>query len=154
MPAESDLIADVYQATAAPWLVDVPEMGFLMIDGHGDPNTSSDYQEAVQALYALSYALKSQIKRAGGDDFKVGPLEGLWWGPDMSAFTTGDKSSWDWSMMIRQPDAVTEGLLPGSGRRRYDVRPKSDQPLQRIRRAQSETGIILAFASGDAEGPE
>jgi hypothetical protein len=29
----------------------------------------------------------------------------------MSAFDTGDKSVWDWTMMIRQPDAVTEDLL-------------------------------------------
>lgn len=65
MPAKSDLIADVYQATATPWLVDVPEMGFLMIDGHGDPNTSSDYQEAVQAH--LRAVVRAEVPdQAGG----------------------------------------------------------------------------------------
>ncbi len=27
-------------------IVDVPDMGFLMIDGHGDPNTAAAYREA------------------------------------------------------------------------------------------------------------
>ena len=30
--------------------VDVPTMNFLMIDGRGDPNSSTDYADAVQAL--------------------------------------------------------------------------------------------------------
>ena len=57
-------------------MVEVPEMNFLMIDGHGDPNTSSSYRDALQALYALSYSLKFQIKRSSGLDHKVGSLEG------------------------------------------------------------------------------
>jgi hypothetical protein len=111
VPAKSDVIADLYRATATPRMVNVPGMLFLMIDGHGDPNTSSSYQDALQALYALSYSLKFQIKRLSGSDYKVGSLEGLWWAPDLSAFGTGDKSAWDWTMIIRQPDMVTEDLL-------------------------------------------
>jgi hypothetical protein len=86
-------------------MVNVPGMLFLMIDGHGDPNTSSSYQDALQALCALSYSLKFQIKRLSGSDYKVGSLEGLWWAPDLGAF------AWDWTMIIRQPDMVTEDLL-------------------------------------------
>ena len=37
-------------------------MPFLMIDGHGDPNTSSDFQEAIQALYGASYTLKFALQ--------------------------------------------------------------------------------------------
>jgi hypothetical protein len=36
--------------------VEVPEMRFLMVDGQGDPATSTAYQEALETLYALSYA--------------------------------------------------------------------------------------------------
>ena len=43
--------------------VDVPTMNFLMIDGRGDPNSSTDYADAVQALFALSYAVKFVVKR-------------------------------------------------------------------------------------------
>ena len=43
--------------------VDVPEMAFLMVDGHGDPNTSSAYREAVEALYTTSYAVRAEAGR-------------------------------------------------------------------------------------------
>jgi hypothetical protein len=32
----------------------MPELTSLTIDVHGDPNTSREYQEALQALYALA----------------------------------------------------------------------------------------------------
>jgi signal peptidase I len=53
----------------------------------------------------------SCVKKAGGPDFKVSALEGLWWAEDLRTFLTGDKSEWDWTMMIRQPDTVTGDLL-------------------------------------------
>src|SRR5664279_3952873 len=84
-----------------------------MIDGHGDPNTSPEYRDAIQALYTLSYSLKFAIKRSGGAAYKVYPLEGLWWARDWTAFATGDKSSWDWTAMIRQPAEVTADLYRG-----------------------------------------
>ena len=39
-------------------IVDVPEIQFLMIDGHGDPNTAQEYQDALEALYASAYKIK------------------------------------------------------------------------------------------------
>lgn len=38
--------------------LEVPEMIFLMIDGKGDPNTSQDYQTAIEALFSVSYKVK------------------------------------------------------------------------------------------------
>ena len=43
-------------------VVDVPEIAFLMVDGHGDPNTSPAYTEAVTALYTLSYTVRAIAK--------------------------------------------------------------------------------------------
>jgi hypothetical protein len=43
----------------------VPELSFLMVDGHGDPNVSERYREAIQALYGVSYTLKFALKRGG-----------------------------------------------------------------------------------------
>src|SRR5512132_4731772 len=95
-----------------PMLVDVPELSFLMVDGHGDPNLSRDYRDAVQALFAVSYAVKFAVKRApGGIDYRVMPLEGLWWVDDMSRFTVADKASWKWTALIAQPDVVTDELV-------------------------------------------
>ena len=93
-------------------LVQVPEMNFLMIDGSGDPNTNPEYTEAVEALFSVSYTAKFMLKKApGGIDYAVMPLEGLWWADDMSAFTGNDRSQWRWTMMIMQPDFVSDGLV-------------------------------------------
>jgi hypothetical protein len=104
-------LAAMYRAHQEPSLVDVPELTFLMIDGHGDPNSSVRYQQAVQALYTVSYGLKFAVRRAGGDEFKVAPLEGLWWTPDMADFSVDDKASWNWTMMIRQPEHLSSELV-------------------------------------------
>ena len=93
-------------------LVDVPEMNYLMIDGQGDPNQSQAYREAIEALYTVSYALKFMVKRGSLEiDYGVMPLEGLWWADDMSTFSVDDKASWKWTMMIMQPEWVTQELL-------------------------------------------
>lgn len=86
-------------------VIDVPEMNFLMIDGMGDPNTSPAYGRAVAAIYGLGYGLKF-FGKPRGVDHVVPPLEGLWWADDMGSFTSRDKDSWKWRMMIRQPDWV------------------------------------------------
>jgi hypothetical protein len=89
-------------------VVDVPEMQFLMVDGHGDPNVVQEYQEAVEALYAVAYKIKFASKKQLGKDYVVPPLEGLWWAEDMEAFTSArDKSQWDWTMMIMTPGWIT-----------------------------------------------
>ena len=71
--------------------VDVPAMTYLAIDGHGDPNTSPAYATAIRALYAGAYAIRAVLKKRTGDDFVVGPLEGLWTSADNAAFVAGDK---------------------------------------------------------------
>jgi hypothetical protein len=89
-------------------VVDVPEMNFSMVDGEGNPNTSERYGQAVEALYAVSYALKFMVKKGdAGVDYAVMPLEGLWWADDMSRFSTSNKEAWKWTMMILQPGFVT-----------------------------------------------
>jgi hypothetical protein len=101
----------LYRARRTPQFVEVPELSFLMIDGHGDPNHSARYQQAMQALYAVSYTLKFALKRQLGLDWRVAPLEGLWWAQDMAQFSVQRKADWDWTMMIRQPAQVTPELV-------------------------------------------
>jgi hypothetical protein len=126
--------AHLYTARTAPALVDVPELSYLMIDGSGDPNTAPEYTEAVQALYSVAYTIRFALKRRDDPvDAPVMPLEGLWWVPDMSTFTVEDKSTWQWTLLILQNDAVTAEVageareaaarkkgLPGIGRVRFD----------------------------------
>ena len=43
---------DSYQATGGQFRVlEVPTMHYLMIDGHGDPNTSPGYAHALEGIY-------------------------------------------------------------------------------------------------------
>lgn len=99
----------LYDASAkAVALVEVPEMNFLMVDGAGDPNTAQSFSDAIEALFSLSYTLKFMVKKGEtGVDYGVMPLEALWWSDDMSAFTTGNKDAWKWTVMIMQPDIIS-----------------------------------------------
>jgi hypothetical protein len=93
-------------------VVDVPRMNFLMIEGQGDPNTSEEYADALEALYAVSYAIKFRVKRSEDIDYGVMPLEGLWWTDDMREFSVEDKGAWKWTAMIMQPEEyVSQELL-------------------------------------------
>ncbi len=94
-----------------PVFVEVPRMKILGVDGRGDPNVSQDYRDAIQALYSASYALKFAVKKRDGIDYRVMPLEGLWWADDMGSFTEGRKGEWKWTAMIVQPDFITSQLL-------------------------------------------
>jgi hypothetical protein len=92
--------------------VDVPTLNYLMIDGEGDPNSSSAYVQAVEALFAVSYTTKFIVKKGPqAIDYAVMPLEGLWWADDMSTFSVDDKSNWKWTMMIMQPEFVAQQTI-------------------------------------------
>ena len=83
-----------------------------MIDGHGDPNTASEYADAIGALYSVAYKIKFISKQELGRDYVVPPLEALWWASDMDVFTAGrDKSLWDWTVMIMVPDWITSDMF-------------------------------------------
>ncbi|WNB86274.1 GyrI-like domain-containing protein [Cellulomonas sp. ATA003] len=85
-------------------LVEVPPLQYVMVDGHGDPNTTPAYAEALGVLYPIAYTLKF-ASRDLGRDYVVPPLEALWSAQDMAAFTTRrDKSAWDWTLMLLAPD--------------------------------------------------
>lgn len=105
-------LKDLYSASRKELaIIDVPPMNFLMIDGAGSPETSPQFQAAVQALYGVSYTLKFMIKKTKGADYVVMPLEGLWWAEDMEHFSLGNKDQWQWTLMIMQPEYVTEDLV-------------------------------------------
>ena len=135
-------------------IVDVPPISFVMIDGHGDPNTAPEYQQAVEALYAVAYGLKFMIKQEQGIDYGVPPLEGLWWVDDMTQFSTEAKEDWDWTMMIMQPEWVTAEMVE---RARADVARKKNPPaLPKLRFEVYHEGLavqILYIGPYAEEGP-
>jgi hypothetical protein len=100
---------DLYNPSKSIHIFDVPSMNFYMIDGKGDPNTSEEFKDAIQALYACSYTLKMGYKKKHPTrDYVVPPLEGLWFMEDMTKWTAENKSDWKWTLLIRIPDYITE----------------------------------------------
>ena len=136
-------------------VVEVPQMNFIMADGHGDPNTAQEYQDVVEALYAVAYKIKFMSKNQLAKDYVVPPLEGLWWAEDMDLFTTGrDKSKWDWTMMIMQPKWITQGMFDEACRQ--VAKAKNPPALSRLRLESYNEGLsvqIMHLGSFDDEGP-
>lgn len=56
-------------------MVEVPALNYLMIDGHGDPNSAQEYKDALETIYPAAYKLRFGSK-AENQDYVVPPLEG------------------------------------------------------------------------------
>ncbi len=126
-----------------------------MVDGHGDPNTSDAYRDALTSLYPLAYALKLLSKRDLDRDYGVPPLEGLWSSDDMAAFTDRrDRSRWDWTLLSLVPGWITAAHIESA---RATVARKSGAPvLDAIRLDTLDEGLVvqtLHVGPYDAEGP-
>ncbi|WP_309135008.1 GyrI-like domain-containing protein [Cellulomonas sp.] len=136
-------------------LVTVPPLQYLMVDGHGDPNTATEYEDALRTLYPVAYALKFLSRRELGREHVVMPLEALWWSDDMAAFTTSrDKSRWSWTAMILVPDWIAAEHVEDA---RARVAAKGGAPvLDALRLERLDEGLCvqtLHVGPYDAEGP-
>jgi len=135
--------------------LEVPPLRYLMVDGHGDPNTSPAYADALAALYPVAYRVKFASK-AAGRDYVVPPLEALWWADDMTAFTAArDKSRWHWTVMLLVPDWVAAPVVDEAV---AEVRARADHSpaLDRLRLAVLDDGLCvqtLHLGAYDDEGP-
>ena len=135
-------------------IVDVPEMAFLVVDGEGDPNTSAAYREAVEALFTTSYAIRAVARETLGRVHTVAPLEGLWTAADLEAFRTRDKDSWQWTMMINQPDWITAAVVDDAVAAVRRRKPVPALGLVRFERfAEGRSVQVLHVGPYDDEGP-
>lgn len=97
----------LYSATEAPALVTVPPITYLAVDGQGDPQ-STEYTEAVIAVYTLAYAARTELKRAGEPLHRVMPLETAW---VVAAGDVEGERTWSWTILIAQPATVTAEVV-------------------------------------------
>jgi len=104
---------ELYLPKKSPSIIDVPQISYAMIEGKGDPN-GEEFSLAIGALYSLSYTVKMSYKSTdvpqGFYDYVVFPLEGVWDLTDKNISAT-DKSNFAYTIMIRQPDFLTESLF-------------------------------------------
>jgi hypothetical protein len=96
-------------------VVDVPPLLMAVIDGeippHERPGTSARFAEDVGALYSAAYTLKFMIKKRESNpiDYPVMPLEGLW-SAASGRYDPGRADTWNYRIMIMQPDFVSADL--------------------------------------------
>lgn len=107
---------DLYIPKFEPSLVNIPAMGFIMVDGMGNPNIEGgEYQQSIELLYGLCYTIKmskmSGKQPEGYFDYVVPPLEGLWWLNDDSYYDLSRKDDLCWISMIRQPEFVSQEVF-------------------------------------------
>jgi hypothetical protein len=120
-------------------IVDVPRFNFVMVDGQIEagrtPSTSEGFQEALNAVYGISFTLKfaSRMRVEDPVDYPVMPLEALWW------TATGEidfdrMDDWHYRLMILQPEHLNKpmfreavvslrlkrGDIPALGRLRFE----------------------------------
>ena len=127
-------------------VVDVPPFLFAMIDGtvkSGEaPATSQEFQEAIGALYGISYTLKFLSKQRTDNpiDYTVMALEGLWWTAS-GEFDFDTAEDWQWTLMIMQPDHITEEMFQEA---LQQLKKKRDSPaLSRLRLERFHEGLCL-----------
>lgn len=133
--------------------IDVPAMQFVKVDGNGDPNNAPSYKQAIEWLYAVSYAMKFAAKAAKGKDYTVPPLEGLWWADDPADFVARRKDRWRWTMMIMAPEFIDRPLFDAAVEK---SRKKLGSPPESLRLEILNEGRalqILHVGSYDDEGP-
>jgi len=98
----------LYLPKAEPQIITIPKYKFFAIKGKGDPN-KADFSERTGVLYSLAYAVRMMPKSGftpdGFFEYTVYPLEGVWDGNNAI-----DKSSFSYTLMIRQPEFVTDEI--------------------------------------------
>lgn len=128
-------------------LVQVPRLQFAMIDGAiekgREPSDSPALEEAMQALFGVSYTLKFMLKKRKTNpvDYPVMALEGLWWVED-GFFDLAVKDNWSFTLMILQPGVITTDLFKEG---LAEVRRKrGDSPaLSKLRLESFEEGLCV-----------
>ncbi|HEX2998080.1 MAG TPA: GyrI-like domain-containing protein [Anaerolineales bacterium] len=128
-------------------IVQVPPLQFAMIDGAiekgSEPGKSTSFAEATQALYGIAYTLKFMLKKRKENsiDYPVMALEGLWWVED-GFFDITVKDNWFYTLMIMQPDVITQEIFD-EGLEQVR-RKRGDSPtLSNLRLATFEEGLCV-----------
>lgn len=102
---------EFYGAKKSPSLLTIPAQNYIMISGKGNPN-DTDFSNRVSALYSLAYAIKMAYKTTTMQDefsdFTVYPLEGIW---KKTETTELIKENLEYTIMIRQPDFISENMV-------------------------------------------
>jgi len=139
-------------------VVDVPAFNFVMIDGQfgaGEtPETAQAFQDALGALYGVSYTAKfaSKLRATDPIDYTVMALEGLWW-TDLGAFDFDKKEGWSWTLMMMQPEHITAEMFRQALRQVAEKRPNPALSQVRFERFHEGLAMQIMHVGPYAEEP-
>jgi hypothetical protein len=127
-------------------VVEVPPFQFAMIDGEIEPGhspgSSPSFQQALEALYGISYTLKFASKQRKDNplDYTVMALEGLWW-VEQGEFDINHPGNWRWTAMMLQPDHIRGDMFQEG---REQLRKKKPSPaLDKMRFGTFNEGLSI-----------
>jgi hypothetical protein len=102
--------SDSYYASARePELVECGPVAVLAIEGRGEPG-GPRHLEAISALLAVAAEL-GRVAGERGTSVSRAPLEGLWWVEDERPWLEVPREEWQWRLLVRVPEAVTEAWV-------------------------------------------
>lgn len=136
--------------------VDVPEFTIIAVDGSGAPESVA-FQQAIQALYSVSYTAHFALKSEGVSAPKVMPLEGLWWMAGKGALSflkevaagnasmeDSDRTKWKWSLHMVQLEPLNEKRLLAAIRVAEEKKPNPALAKVRVKKfAEGKAAQIL-----------
>lgn len=144
--------ASLYRASAAPAVVAVPPLRFLMLDGTGGlVGEASAYAESAQALLTLAYQVKFAARKRLDLSYPVMPLEAMYWDAAGGQGTrAGDPGSTAWRLLILLPDEITAEFVEEV---RESAAEKKAMPRMRDVRVQtfSEGTSVQVMYAGSGE---
>ena len=132
---------DQYAAGKKPQTVETDRAKYLAIDGRGAPG-SETFSEKIGTLYGVAYTIKMTRKFSGGQDYVICKLEGQYWLDDESYnFAQTPPDQWNWKLMIRTPDFVTNDELSSAVEK---LLKKGKQPeVQRVKFESLSEGLCV-----------
>jgi hypothetical protein len=131
-PGEVDVVREhpaEYRLARRPLLLTAGDGRYLAVEGRGAPG-GQRFQAAIGELYGVAFTVKFTQKKERGRDFKVAPLEALWWGIGPGADLLDEPpETWRWKLLIRVPGfvgrrevAAAQAALAAKGRPADGVR--------------------------------
>lgn len=134
--------------------VDVPELSYLAVGGHGAPSGAA-FAAAISTLYTVAYGAHFLVKKQYGEAPRIMPLEALWWvdGQRPWAMTAAPAEAWRWQALIMQPEPIDELTIEAAVDR---ARSKQAPGLERLKFERWQEGRAaqtLHIGPYDAETP-
>jgi hypothetical protein len=154
------LHATGFAASRTPAVVRLRAVNCLAIEGRGAPE-SRDFQEAIGALLGVAHTLQS-AQQAAGHDFKVPPLEALWWSDydlarleDPRALWRVPRSNWRWKALLLLPGFVTSEDVRAARESLSDKRGGDPLPrCVRLERIEEGACVQILHVGPYADEPE